>query len=187
MSQQARDSVEVSPHLDVLLGKEVAAGMWGDANALYSLSVQLDDNLDRRDGQHLPMERKEIKVIGLLVEEIALPDTFILHHRFSEHRGNGNDTLLVILPLDDDIVIVDIFWLDTAKLQAANPRFKEHRQNRTVTNGLEAVPAAIFHHSPDLLGSKGNDDGLFLLAPDEVSLCVERSVALAIAILDKGL
>ena len=118
---------------------------------------------------------------------VALSDALILHHRFSEHRCDRNHSLFVILPVDDDIVLVNIFWLDTAKLQAANPSLKEYRQYRAVTNGLEAVPTAIFHHPLYLFRRKGSNDRLFLFAPDEVSLCVERSITLSIAILDKGL
>lgn len=165
----------------------MTTGMGRNANILYSLSVQLYDNLYRCNCQHLPMERKEVIVISLLVEEIALSDALILHHRFSEHGCDRNHSLFVILPVDDDIVLVNIFWLDTAKLQAANPCFKEHRQYRAVTNGLEAVPTAIFHHPLYLFRRKGSNDRLFLFAPDEVSLRVERSVALSIAILNKGL
>ena len=93
----------------------MTTGMGRNANILYPLSVQLYYNLYRCNCQHLPMERKEVIVISLLVEEIALSDALILHHRFSEHGCDRNHSLFVILPVDDDIVLVNIFWLDTAK------------------------------------------------------------------------
>lgn len=47
MSQQSRDGIEVCSHFHLLLGVEMAAGVRRHADTLYSLSISLDDVLDR--------------------------------------------------------------------------------------------------------------------------------------------
>lgn len=51
MPQEPGDSIEVCSHFDLLLGEKMAASVGRYADALYPLSMPLDDMLHRRIGE----------------------------------------------------------------------------------------------------------------------------------------
>ena len=124
MAQKTTDGIKVCSHFDLLLGEEVATGMRTDPNALYPLSVPLDDMLNRRIGQLVIMERYKVVVI-FRIRKLLVSCNLILDERLLQYRSNRYDTLLVILAMDDDKILMDICVPYTTQLPTADTCLKK--------------------------------------------------------------
>ena len=72
------------------------------------------------------MERQEIKRIMRAKHKVLLFTALISEHRLFQNRRNRHHALLMVLAIDDDKIVVDIFLTDAAQLPAANSGLKEY-------------------------------------------------------------
>ena len=91
----------------------------------------------------------------------------------------------MVLAVDDDKIVVNVFLTDAAQLPAANSGLKEQCQNRIVTQQEIIMPTAALQHAPHLLRRKGRDDRLLLLAPLERLARIKAAVSFLITILNE--
>ena len=128
-----------------------------------------------------------IVIIRILQGKIVLRRRVILHQGFPQNGRNRHDTLFVVFAVDDDKVLVYVLLLDAAQLPTPNTSFKQCSQHRCVTDLQKITAFARLHHPPHVRRLKRHDNGLVLLAPLKVFLCVKASVALIIAVLNERL
>ena len=82
--------------------------------------------------------------------KIVASGHLIPHQLFLKEWRDWNRPLFVILSLDNDEITMDLLLLDAAQLPASYPRFKQSRQNSSVSNGYEIIPLAALEHPPDI-------------------------------------
>ena len=157
------------------------------ANALYPLSA-LAKNILYSTVRQLPaMERQKIKCVMRTKHKVLLFTALVSEHRFFQDRRNRHHALLMVLAVDDDKIVVNVFLTDAAQLPAANSGLKEQCQNRIVTQREIIMPTAALQHAPHLLRRKGRDDRLLLLAPLERHARIETAISFLIRILNERL
>ena len=89
-----------------------------------------------------PVNGKKIIVLPIFQDKIVLCHSVIFRQSFAENRRNRNYSLLVILPLNDNEILMNVRLLDTAELPATYPGFKQDGQNRLVPHMEEIIAPA---------------------------------------------
>ena len=89
-----------------------------------------------------PMNGKEIIVLSVFQGKIILCHSVIFHQSLAEDWRDRNYPLLVILPLNNDEILMNVRLLDTAEFPTAYPGFKQGGQNRLVPHMEEIIAPA---------------------------------------------